>query len=188
METQIQTPGCGSNTDAKVAVIDPANDADVERLFGLLGWTHPTPCNVLRNALTRYAAGEGVTPPLTVEPTDLAARVIDRHGDEWARIDDGWVTSGPHLLSWGSLLLYGPLCLAEPTPTPDPWASYYDRDLTVEDLVALPVGSVARDCDDDEATKHANGAWGYGEWAARDATLVRYYAPIRLVSVGGEGK
>lgn len=176
---------------AQVAVIDPTNDADVKRLVRLLAEARLLGLDyeeALRDALTRHAAGEGLTPPpLTVEPTDLAERVIDKSGTVWARVGDKWVTTAYFPQVWEHLRdERSPLRLAEPTP--DPWASYYDRDLTDADLDALPVGSRVRDCDDDEATKSANGKWVYGEWTRVAALAAPYCTPFRLVSVGGEGK
>lgn len=71
----------------------------------------------LRDALI---AGRPKPEPLA-EPTDLAARVIDRQGYEWAKQTNGrlWVCltdSGAERLDWARLALtYGPLRLAGAT-------------------------------------------------------------------------
>jgi hypothetical protein len=62
-------------------------------------------------ALREYAE---LTPEPLAEPTDLSARVLDKDGDEWARIGDMWVCSvfstGD---TWDQMTAeYGPLRLA----------------------------------------------------------------------------
>lgn len=176
--------------EPKVAVIDPANTADLERLAKLIANT-----GTLAEALTRYAAGEGLTPPKPAEPTGLGAVVEDEEGVLWTHTGlatiSPWVRGG--IGDWRD---YGNIAVVrvlsegvQPEPTPDPWASYYDRDLTVEDLNALPVGSVVVDRNNDKETKRADGWWGYDEIDhLRAISVARLYAPLRLVSVGGEGK
>lgn len=171
----------------QVAVIDPANTADVERLTKLIDNT-----GTLAEALTRYAAGEGLTPPKPAEPTGLGAVVRLPSGTHLVRMSDrpypwnsldGWFTWA-ELPNDLTVLSEG----VQPEPTPDPWASYYDRDLTVADLLVLPVGSVVVDRDGDEAMKRADGWWCYAPGSCRSRDIVHYRSPIRLVSVGGEGK
>lgn len=178
----------------QVAVIDLANAADVGRLVWILNEDgHGADPSVLAAALTRYAAGEGLTPPKPAEPTGLGAVVEDEEGVLWTYTGLGsispWVcpSSRGSVGGWRNYGEIAAVRVLSEGVQPDPWASYRDRDLTVEDLDALPMGSVVRDCDGNEAVRWAGLLWDR-ESRVCAAVEVIDYAPIRLVSVGGEGK
>lgn len=103
----------------RLVVIDPEDREQVERLaqayldkFGS-GNSVAAIANQMQAALREFVKP---TPEPLTEPTDLAARVVDKDGDTWARIGDQWVSvvDGYRVIdTWAQMIEdYGPLRLA----------------------------------------------------------------------------
>lgn len=101
----------------RLAVIDPESAEDVKWLVGhdafLGAMAADHDIRAMQVALREHAE---LTPEPLAEPTDLSARVLDKDGDEWARIGDMWVCSVFGISTgdtWDQMTAeYGPLRLA----------------------------------------------------------------------------
>lgn len=101
----------------RLVVIDPESAEDVKRLVGHAAFLGAMAADhdirAMQVALREYAE---LTPEPLAEPTDLSARVLDKDGDEWARIGDMWVCSvfgTSNGGTWDQMTAeYGPLRLA----------------------------------------------------------------------------
>lgn len=115
------------NIRRELVVIDYEEREQVEHLARCI-WDHclmtkggPSIAEIAGVAAALREFAKPTPPPLTEMPTDLAARVIDRDNDVWARSHDrtwGCITSQSHPQDWTDLVnVCGPLRIAgEVTP------------------------------------------------------------------------